>query len=92
MKVAELCRKYGISEATYYSRKTRYAGMMVSELCRLKTLVASNRRLKQIVAEQTLDMQMLKELLAKKLLMPEARKAAVVYALACLGRSIRKAW
>ena len=64
-KVAELCRKHGISEATYYNWKTKYAGMTVSELRRLKTLEAENRRLKQIVAEQTLDMQTLKELLAK---------------------------
>lgn len=64
-KVGELCRKYGISEATYYNWKTKYAGMTVSELRRLKALEAENRRLKQIVAEQTLDMQTLKELLAK---------------------------
>jgi len=64
-KVAELCRKHGISEATYYNWKAKYAGMTVSELRRLKTLEAENRRLKQIVAEQTLDMQTLKELLAK---------------------------
>ena len=64
-KVAELCRKYGISDATYYNWKAKYAGMTVSELRRLKTLEAENRRLKQIVAEQTLDMQTLNELLAK---------------------------
>jgi len=64
-KVAELCRTYGISETTYYNWKTKYAGMTVSELRRLKTLEAENRRLKQIVAEQTLDMQTLKELLRK---------------------------
>jgi len=64
-KVAELCRKYGISDATYYNWKAKYAGMTVSELRRLKTLEAENRRLKQIVAEQTLDMQTLKELLSK---------------------------
>jgi putative transposase len=64
-KVAELCRKYGISEATYYNWKGKYAGMTVSELRRLKSLEAENRRLKQIVAEQTLDMQTLKELLSK---------------------------
>lgn len=64
-KVAELCRKHGISDATYYNWKAKYAGMTVSELRRLKTLEAENRRLKQIVAEQTLDMQTLKELLAK---------------------------
>ena len=64
-KVAELCRKYGISDATYYNWKAKYVGMTVSELRRLKSLEAENRRLKQIVAEQTLDMQALKELLAK---------------------------
>jgi len=64
-KVAELCRKYGISEATYYNWRTKYAGMTASEPRRLKTLESENRRLKQIVAEQTLDMQTLKELLAK---------------------------
>jgi putative transposase len=64
-KVGELCRTHGISETTYYNWKTKYAGMTVSELRRLKTLEAENRRLKQIVAEQTLDMQTLKELLRK---------------------------
>ena len=64
-KVAELCRKYGISDATYYNWKAKYTGMTASELRRLKSLEAENRRLKQIVAEQTLDMQALKELLAK---------------------------
>ena len=64
-KVGELCRTHGISETTYYNWKTKYAGMTVSELRRLKTLEAENRRLKQIVAEQTLDMHTLKELLRK---------------------------
>jgi putative transposase len=64
-KVAELCRKYGISDATYYNWKAKYAGMTVSELRRLKTLESENRRLKQIVAEQALDNRTLKELLAK---------------------------
>jgi putative transposase len=64
-KVGELCRTHGISETTYYNWKTKYACMTVSELRRLKTLEAENRRLKQIVAEQTLDMQTLKELLRK---------------------------
>ena len=64
-KVADLCRKYGISEATYYNWKTKYAGLSVSELKRLKGLEAENRRLKQIVAEQALDNWALKELLSK---------------------------
>ena len=49
-KAAELCRKYGISEATYYNWKTKYAGMTVSELRRLKTLEAESRRLHAIAA------------------------------------------
>ena len=63
--VSELCRKYGMSDASYYNWKARYAGLSVSELRRLKALEEENRRLKQIVAEQALDNRALKELLAK---------------------------
>ena len=65
VKVAELCRKYGMSNATYYNWKAKYAGMTVSDLRRLKALEAENRRLKQIIAEQALDNFTLKELLSK---------------------------
>ena len=64
-RVAELCRKHGMSEATYYNWKAKYAGMTVSDLKRLKALEAENRRLKQIVADQALDNLALKELLSK---------------------------
>ena len=64
-KVGDLCRKYGMSDASYYNWKARYAGLTVSDLRRLKTLEAENRRLKQIVAEQVLDNLTLKELLSK---------------------------
>lgn len=64
-KVAELCRKYGMSEATYYNWKAKYAGMTVSDVKKLKALEAENRRLKQIIAEQALDNHTLKELLSK---------------------------
>jgi len=64
-KIGELCRKYGMSEATYYNWKSKYAGLTVSELKRLKALEEENRRLKQIVAEQALDNRALKELLSK---------------------------
>jgi len=64
-KVADLCRKYGMSDATYYNWKAKYAGLTVSELKRLKSLEEENRRLKQIVAEQALDNRVLKELLSK---------------------------
>ena len=64
-KVPDLCRKYGMSDATYYNWKAKYAGMTVNDLKRLKTLDAENRRLKQIVADQALDNLALKELLSK---------------------------
>lgn len=64
-KVADLCRKYGMSDATYYNWKTKYSGLTVSELKRLKALEEENRKLKQLVAEQALDNWALKELLSK---------------------------
>ena len=66
MKNGELCRKHGISEATYYKWKSKYGGMEISEVKRLRTLEDENRRLKQIVAEQTLDIQSLKAVIGKK--------------------------
>jgi putative transposase len=64
-KVSDLCRKHGMSDATYYNWKSKYAGLSVSELKRLKALEEENRRLKQIVADQLLDIRALKELLSK---------------------------
>src|SRR5262245_65788480 len=58
-KVADLCRTYGLSEQTYYRWKAKYGGMELSEMQRLKQVEDENRRLKQIVAEQTLDIQAL---------------------------------
>jgi putative transposase len=62
----ELCRKLGISEQTFYTWKKRYGGMGVSELRKVKQLEDENRRLKQVVADLTLDKQILQEVLAKK--------------------------
>jgi putative transposase len=64
-KVADLSRKYGMSDATYYNWKSKYSGMTVSDLKRLKALEEENRRLKQIVGEQALDIRALKDLLSK---------------------------
>jgi len=64
-RVSDLCRRHGISDATYYNWKAKYAGLTVSDLKRLKALEEENRRLKQIVAEQALDIRALKELLSK---------------------------
>ena len=63
---AEICRKLGVSEATFYAWKKRYAGMGVAELRRVRQLEEENRRLKQVVADLTLDKQMLQEVLQKK--------------------------
>ena len=64
-KVAEICRQHGISDGTFYAWKTKYSGLTLSELRRLKALEDENRRLKQLVAEQALDNQALKFLVAK---------------------------
>lgn len=66
MKTAEVCRKHGISDATYYKWKAKYGGLEVSEARRLRQLEDENRRLKHLVADLTLDNQALKTVLAKK--------------------------
>ncbi len=65
-KVAELCRKHGISDATYYNWKAKYGGLTVSEVRRLKALESENAKLKNLVAEQLLDIGALKDLLGRK--------------------------
>ena len=65
-KVADLVRTHGITEQTYYRWKAKYGGMELSEMQRLKQLEDENRRLKQIVVEQTLDLQALKAVVSKK--------------------------
>jgi len=66
MKTAEICRQHGISSATFYKWKGKYGGLEVSEARRMRQLEDENRRLKQIVADLTLDNQALKTVLAKK--------------------------
>lgn len=66
-RVEEVCRKIGISEATFYLWKKRYSGVGPSELRRLRQLEEENRKLKQIVADLSLDKAMLQAVVAKKL-------------------------
>jgi putative transposase len=66
-RVAEVCRKMGISQNTFYQWKKKYGGLGVSELRRLKQLVEENRQLKRMVADLSLDKQMLQDVLSKKL-------------------------
>lgn len=63
--VAEVCRQQGISEGTYYRWKAQYGGLEVNQLRRLRQLEEENRRLKQIVADLTLDNTALKEIATK---------------------------
>lgn len=65
-KVAEVCRRHGITEQTLYRWKKKYGGMQVSEAKRLKHLEEENRQLKRIVADQALNLQVVKDLLGKQ--------------------------
>lgn len=65
--VAELCRQAGISQATYFNWKKKYAGMMPSEMRRLRELEQENARLKKIVADLTLDKAMLQDVVRRKI-------------------------
>jgi len=64
--VPEVCRKMGISEQTFYRWKKKYVGMGVAEVRRLRVLEEENRKLKQLVADLSLDKQMLQDVLRKK--------------------------
>ena len=65
-KTADVCRKHGISSATFYKFKAKYGGMDVSDARRLKTLEDENARLKKLLAEQMLDNAILRDVAAKK--------------------------
>lgn len=65
-RVVEVCRKMGISEATFYNGKKKFAGLGVTELRRLRQLEDENQRLKKLVAELSLDKEMLQEVLKQK--------------------------
>ena len=65
--VAELCRKYGMSTASFYAWKKKYSGLTASELRRVKQVDEENRKLKRLVADLSLDKQILQDVLAKKI-------------------------
>jgi putative transposase len=65
--IDELCRKYGVSEATFYRWRAKYGGLAPSEVRRLKELEQENTRLKRLVADLALDKRVLQEALTKKL-------------------------
>jgi len=65
-KIADLVRRLGVTEQTLYRWKTKYGGLQVNEAKRLKALEEENRQLKRLVAEQALNLQVVKDLLGKK--------------------------
>ena len=65
LAVAEICRRHGISDATFYTWRSKYGGLEVSDAKRLKALEEENRKLKKLLAEQMLDAATLREMLAK---------------------------
>lgn len=67
MKVKDLCRKHGISDATYYNWKAKYGGMNASELKRTKELEAENAKLKRMYADLALENRAMKDLIEKRL-------------------------
>ena len=67
LKVSDICRKYGISYATYYNWKAKYGGMSASDLKRMKEMEAELSRLKRMYADLALENQAMKDLIEKKL-------------------------
>jgi len=65
--IGEVCRKAGISEATYYNWRKKYGGMMPGEMKRLKQLEEENQRLKKLVADLSLDKEMLQDVIRRKI-------------------------
>ena len=66
VKVSDLCRELGISDATFYNWKAKYGGMEVSDVQKMKTLEEENARLKKIVANQAMELYAIKDLIEKK--------------------------
>ncbi|WP_143514690.1 IS3 family transposase [Primorskyibacter flagellatus] len=90
-KCADLCRKHGMSEGTFYAWKAKFSGMTVSDAKRLKTLEDENAKLKKLLAEQMLDAAAMKELLGKKMVGPAVKREAVAHLRTRLGLSERRA-
>ena len=65
LSAADLCRKHGISDATFYNWRSKYGGMEVSDAKKLKALEAENAKLKKLLAESVMDLSTLKEMLGK---------------------------
>lgn len=66
MKVEDICRKHGVSHPTYYNWKAKFGDLTISEIRRMKTLETENSRLRRLVADQQLDILVLKDIVSKK--------------------------
>jgi putative transposase len=86
-----VCRKHGISPAAFYKDKARFGGMDVSEAQRLKAPEDENAKLKKLLAEAMLDLAVLKDVAAKKMVTPDAKREAVAHVVAVHGISQRRA-
>ncbi|HCD1367031.1 MULTISPECIES: IS3 family transposase [Klebsiella] len=89
-RVGEVCRKMGISEATFYNWKKKFAGLGVTELRRLRQLEDENQRLKKLVADLSLDKEMLQEVLKPKVLRPAQKRQAVHFLREAYRISVRR--
>ena len=78
-KTADVCRKHGISAATFYKFKAKFGGMEVSDARRLKALEDENARLKKLLAEQMLDNAILKDVAAKKAMSQQSAQLAKLH-------------
>ena len=90
VKVDEICRKMGISDATFYNWKKKYGGMGVSELRELRQLKEENAKLKQMVADLSLDKQMLQDIVKKKVLKPRQKRVMSEYLISQYKVSVRR--
>ncbi|WP_373290315.1 IS3 family transposase [Neoroseomonas lacus] len=88
---AEVCRRHGVSGATFYKWKAKFGGLEVTEAKRLRTLEEENARLKKLLAEAMLDIAVLKDISNKKMVTPGAKRCAVAHARDCHGLSERRA-
>lgn len=91
LMVKEICRKHGISDATYYNWKAKYGGMEASDIKRMKDLKDENRRLKQMFADLSLENRTLKDVIEKKALNAADKRLLVQYLIQQFILSIRAA-
>lgn len=89
-RVEEVYRKMGISESTFYNWKKKFGGMGMTELRRLRQLEEENQRLKRLVADLSLDKEMLQEVIKKKVLRPVQKREAVTWSLEAYRIGLRR--